>query len=198
MKMAKEKCIEEWEPLVVNEACLRTFLFQHEDGRRHLYFTDPETEITGRENTRDVTRLGYRQWDDGVMFLGMSVARRLRGNQLGVSLVNFFRNSMEQRGIPITRTGNIYKPIIALTLSRAGFMPISRDVLVEILPKPAGDESEIPKVNLVSTLIPPTELVDRSESGMFFDIVPPDVVEKSYPITGPEMTVAIHTPYHMP
>lgn len=198
-RLKDHRYIEEWEPFCTSGYTLLPRLYQHRDGRKHVYFSKDGQSIQGREHSRNVTRIAYRTWPgSGAMFLGMSAEESLRGSGLAVKLVDFFRNAVEERDAPLTSTGKINKPLVALTLTRAGFEPVADEVLVEILPKSKHEDSEVPRVHFVKGCPNSAGVMDSSGGGRFFDVVEAARVVSSYPINSPEMTVAINTCYLPP
>jgi GNAT superfamily N-acetyltransferase len=195
-ELRKHTYLEPWEPLALtDEVELTAQSYAHEDGRHHVYFWTEGEDIRGRELGRDVTRIGYRVWPDGVQFMGMTVAKQLRGMGASTKLIEYFMDHAEDHeDIPFTGTGTINKPLIALALTRAGLDPVSEACMVEILPRSSSDEGKVPKIHVVSRS-EECVMVDRSHGGRFFEVVPPDEVERRYPINDPGMTVALHTQY---
>lgn len=189
-------------PLQADGHSLEVLHYRHRDGRSHLFFVDPDKpcKLQAKSESRDVTKLGYRRYGNELILLGISAEKRLRGSGIGKTLIDYFRNSSTEAGLEFTSTGMVYKPLIALALRRAGLVATDEEVLAEILPRSASDisnRSVVPKVHIVKNN-PGLELKDRSPHGKFYEVVAPDVVEASYPINSPEMTVPIHTTYRVP
>jgi hypothetical protein len=196
--LKRQEFIGEWEPLKTLYGSLDVQSFEFEDGRRHIYAWREGEDITGREQSRDVNKIGYRVWPDGIQFLGMSVAYALRGAKMGQRLLEYFMGSVEQNeGQAVVGTGIIHKPLIALTLTRASFEPVTDEFQVEILPKSIYDHSDVPKVCLKSQQPIGSCLINSSHGQRFFELVDPDTA-LCYPINAPEMTVAINTRYTAP
>lgn len=195
LKLPRQKFIEEWQPFISPDIGLTAQLYEHADGRRHVYFMERGEDIRGRELTRDVNRIGYRVWEDGAQFLGMCVEKRLRGARLGESFLNYFMDAVGQHEAPFTGTGIIYKPLIALTLGRVGLKPASEGFVVEILPASSAGRSEVPKVHIVNQEPGCGEIVDGAIGGRFYDIVHPSDARVNYPISSTGMAVALNTRY---
>ncbi|CAN5186005.1 hypothetical protein BH09PAT3_BH09PAT3_4860 [soil metagenome] len=189
--------VESWEPFVTPQVTLASSVYEQTDGRRHVFMW-PQTSTPGRVSPNgDVTRVGYRNWDGHVQFLGMAVERSLRGGRIGQRLLGYFLDKAEQHEGTFVGTGNIHKPLIALTLARAGFQPATENFIAEILPKSSFDASDIPKVRIVHQATACDDIITHSPGGRFYDIVP-DSVAMRYPINSPDMTVALHTDYVQP
>ncbi len=187
--------LETWEPFFADGTQLTANAYEHWDGRRHVYFLPQGDSLQGRESSHNVTRIAYRRWDEGTQFLGMVVAKGLRGNGLGVKLLQYFIEASRQHEGSLLGTGLIHKPLIALTLQRAGLQPESQDFMVEILPRSSADSSGLPKVQVLQQGPYNGDVLDRSRGGRFYDVIPPDEVVRCYPINDPDLVVALHTRY---
>lgn len=192
MKINSHRLISEMPPLIAGELELSAELHEHEDGRYHIYFY--REEDSDRVN-HDYTRVGYRDFDEYTMLLGLKVATSLRGRGLGQNIVQYFLDQTAERGQEFDGTGIIVKPLIALTLVRAGLKPLSDDVLVEILPWRKNDTSEEPKVHVLQNDQGIELNGDRPSGGKFFTVVSPEERVSKYPMSSPEMLVALHTQY---
>lgn len=107
---------------------------------------------------------------------------------------------MENVGLhdaPFIGTGVIHKPIVALTLVRAGLEPLSKNMLVEILPRSAENPglADVPKIQIIRNTIAKAQNVDGSAGGKFYVTVDPAVVARKYPFSTAQMVVALHTRY---
>jgi GNAT superfamily N-acetyltransferase len=171
------------------------------DGRWRLYFVESSEEesfVPLRKN-RGVTSVGYRIFGEhDAMLLGFKVSEKYSGRGLGKKLVNYFLEFVKKEKLTFRGTGDINKPMIALTLSRMGFEPASRDVLVEILPRSMSTPSErVPNVQVLRNE-ENKKLITGSEGGLFYRKISPEEVLKKYPISSPDMIVAVQTHYFLP
>ncbi|MGB4759096.1 MAG: hypothetical protein WBP26_03480 [Candidatus Saccharimonadales bacterium] len=190
--------LEEWTPVRLGARTFTPQAYKHKDGRRHLYFLGKGEFIGKRALGQDVTRIGYRVWDDGTMLLGMCVAKRLRGMGVGVDMVHYFSEHAAKYEAPLTETATIHKPLVALTLKRCGFEPVSYATMAEILPRSAYDTSVVPKIYMPLDSTKNTAVVRESDCGPFYEAVPEAEVIANYPINDPSMVVALHTRYLPP
>lgn len=192
MKIASHQFVAEMPPLVTEGLELSAELHQHDDGRLHVYFAD---EHLAPYVSYDYTRVGFRDFDEGRMLLGLRVASGLRGRDLGESIVTYLQDITEE-GQNFMGTGYIYKPLVALTLKRAGMQPLSEDVMVEILPWRKSEDSGTPRVQVTRNNTG-QELsgMNKPHGGMFYEVVPHEQALAQYPMNSPEMVVALHTTY---
>lgn len=193
MKIRSHEFVAELPPLETSSLELSAELHQHDDGRMHIYFAD---ETIAPYLCYDYTRVGYREFDHESMMLGLRVASGLRGRDLGISMVEYLQEHIADCGQGFMGTGYIYKPLVALTLKRAGLEPVSDEVLVEILPWAKGDDTGTPKIQVLKNESE-QELsgLARPSGGQFYEVVPQEEVVARYPINSPEMIVALHTKY---
>lgn len=175
---------------------LRVFLDEWKDGRKHLYFVNLPDEIRTetQRRSRDVARIGYRVFGDEVVLLGMAVPFHFAGRDMGRAMVDHLIRYVESEGLKFMGSGKINKPMIAQALVRAGFEPVSRNVLVEILPRSKYDSSRVPNVQVIDNR-QSARLISRSDGGDFFRVIPPEEVASKFPIGGGENVVAIQTRY---
>ncbi|MES2134788.1 MAG: hypothetical protein V4449_00925 [Patescibacteria group bacterium] len=175
---------------------LQVFGERWEDGREHLYFVDSENELKRESNRRgrDVTHITYRIFGDEATLLGLTVPQHYAGRSLGKRLAEYFENFSQNHGLRFRSTGKINKPLIALSLIRAGFQPVSKNILVEILPRSTSDTSRIPNVHVLKNK-QSAKLVTSSHGGDFYRVVPESEVLRKYPINTPDKTVAVQTRY---
>ena len=192
MKIQSHEFVSTMPPLVVGGLELSAELHQHDDGRMHIYFAD-EAQVPYL--SYDYTRIGYRDFHDETMMLGLRVASSLRGRDLGQLMVGYLQERVEERHQIFMGTGYIYKPLIALTLKRAGMEPLSEDVLVEILPLSKFVDSRVPKVQVLKNKSGQELRGARPSGGQFYEVVPNEEVVAKYPINSPEMVVALNTRY---
>lgn len=194
--LRNHRYVEPWTNFEHGDLSLTAANYEHTDGRHHVYFWLPGEDIRGRELSRDVTRVAYRQWGEAVLFLGMSIEFSLRGSGLGEKLVQYFTREVEKHDTTFIGTGIIYKPLIALTLNRVGLQPESSNYMAEILPRSNYDSTpEIPKIQMVTQPKHCDNLPSESRGGRFYDRISPEDVLRTYPINNPDMTVAINTCY---
>lgn len=142
----------------------------------------------------DITKITFSEDGDSLRFRGMRIAKHLRGLGIGTGLIEYFVENALDSGYQIGQTNTIHKPIIALTLSKAGFVPVSKECMAEILPRPYGQSVGAPKLTIVSGEIPEGAGADLPGGGALYE----EVSSKEslrFPINSPEKTVALHTPY---
>lgn len=189
-----QEFVEQWPSVVLSGEEYCANLFRHEDGRLHVYFNQPNTSV--RYSTNDSTRLGFRVFDSRAMFLGIKVASNLRGGHVGTALLRYFMGEAENRGLSVSRTGLIHKPLVALMLKRSGFSPVSTKAVAEILPESGNQPDHHPKICWLSNTLPPEECVDGIKGRKFYDVVTVPEATFRYPLCVPETNqVALHTPY---
>jgi hypothetical protein len=167
-----------------------------EDGRKYLCFLEsidaiPEgKKLRGRENMR----VSYRVFNGKAMLLGIVVPDKFAGMNLGKEIINHFVRFVEQSGLKFMGTGKINKPMIAQALVRAGFEPVSQEVLVEILPRSTSNTSRIPNIQVLANR-KEAKLITASHGGDFYKVISSDEVISKYPFTTDESVVAIQTRY---
>jgi len=166
------------------------------DGRKHLYFVESRNELRAGVDRRgrEITRVGYRVFGDEAVLLGIVVPSKYAGKNLGKEIIDYFIQFIEKNGLKFVGTGQINKPMIAQALVRAGFEPVSKNVLVEILPRPSDNVSRVPEVQVLANE-QSAKLITGSHGGDFYRVIPPEEVLKKYPITTDESIVAIQTRY---
>lgn len=191
MKIGSHDFVREMPALTADGIELDAELHKHHDGRLHVYFARAGEDVS----SYDYTRIGYRDFDDESMLLGLRVASNLRGRDLGQSMVKYLQDRVEERGQTFIGTGMIYKPLVALTLKRAGMQPLSQDVMVEILPWSKADTTGTPKVQVIRNEDGLELTGQRPSGGHFYEVIPSEQVVAKYPINSPEMIVALHTRY---
>ncbi len=179
-------------------ATFHVFREELKDGRIHLYFTPSLDALKGVDRRgRETTRVGYRVYGNEAILLGLMVPPSMAGHHMGEALIKYFVERLDKEGLTFIGTGKINKPMIAQTLVRAGFEPVSRNVLVEILPKRASDESRVPNVQVVKNE-QKAKLVTGASGGPFYRVISPEEALRVYPISGPDTIVAIQTRYILP
>lgn len=201
--MAKISGMEAWdtrldqvEELRVENVPLYVFESNRGDGS-YLYFS-PTRNLPQNPNRHggDIARLRYRVLGKEAVFGGILVPTKLAGHNLGVEMIKYFAQFVERRGLDFFRTGTIRKPMIALSLARADFVPVSRDLLVEILPRSQRSLSRIPNIHVIENR-ESRALTSGSQDGddNFFRVISKEEVLRKYPINAPENIVAICTRY---
>jgi hypothetical protein len=191
----KAEYLYDGSPLAIGGDSFEIRIYDRRDGRRHAYFVAPGHELrTG--NGDDNTRIGYRVFGSEAMFLGMMVQKELRGSGFGELMIrHFFDGNIEQDAAPC-ETGMIHKPLIALSLSRAGLTPASRDFEAEILPRSSYEDTHVPKIHVLSEAACADCVVDCTPTGgKFYEVVDPAEVRRAYPLGTDDMVVALHTRY---
>ena len=170
--------------------------YKRDDDSTHVLLTEPGEPLPAKNvlsshNTRIVCRTKEGQ----TKLLGMSVGLSLRGEHAAETLLQYFMVVIEDGPTEFIGTGRMHKPILALTLGRVGLRPESEEFLAEVLPRSAYDSSGVPKIQVIRNDLDPQVVVDRSEGGKFYQVVPPEEVERFYPIGTPDRIVALHTRY---
>ena len=168
------------------------------DGRSFLYFATKNNAAKSNLHNADWPRISFHIHPDSVVLSGILVPERYGGTNMGEALTIYFRDFTKKHGLKFEVTSHINKPTIARTLVRSGFTPVSTNLQVEILPRPKGDGSRIPSVQVVKNA-DRARLVTHSpdKTNEFFRVVPA-VVAKRYPIPSPDSRVAIQTRYVPP
>lgn len=184
----------ECSPLKVGGALLAAYMYEHLDGRRHVYFT-PDGALQGSQ----VTRFGYRvhdtnEWGQVTQWLGMYVDNRLRGHHAGERIIEYWLEDGMEECLPTLGTGLIHKPLVALSLKRVGLTPENRAFQAEILPPSKYSLGHTPQVVVVKDDVAPEHKVTRSPAGRFYDTVPLAQAATKYPVYGSPV-VALHTAY---
>ncbi len=130
--------------------------------------------------------------DTDIVFSGISIPSELHGG--GNFFFRHFLSDMEKKGKKVVGTDVIRKPIIAQMLVRAGWIPESSAHVVEILPRSKYADDGLPQVHAVNN-----NVRNSSKSKDFFKVVDPREVERTYPMTNPDISnVAILTRYFPP
>jgi hypothetical protein len=163
-----------------------------------LYFATKNNAGKSNLHTAGVPRISFHIHPDGVVLTGMLVPSRYGGTSMGEALVQYFRDFTRRHGLSFDVTAHINKPTIARTLVRSGFTPVSDNLQVEILPRPKGDDSRVPRVQVVKNA-QQSKLITHSpdKTNQFYTVVSP-VVAKRYPIPAPDSIVSIQTRYVPP
>lgn len=146
------------------------------NGRNTLYFR-PLDDETQRQD-----KVSFRATEKEFFFAGILLDPGLRGQGLSFDFLRVLTEFSAHMGARFEKTTCIRKPIIAKTLKELGARPISGDKLVEILPYRQGDKRGCPNITPLSK--PANSL--QSESGKFFNFIPPEQARQLYPLTVPE------------
>ncbi|HZL08284.1 MAG TPA: hypothetical protein VFC50_03760 [Candidatus Dormibacteraeota bacterium] len=194
-----QRFVRSWEPLALPGGELSVGDYERLDGSRHLYFSGPGLpDHQPPPSDADVTRIVYRKLAGEAVLLGVSVESRLKGAGLGKTLVDHFMEHVEdETGLPCFRTGRVNKPVMALTLQRAGFQPTNMNVLAAILPRSELSDPDIPRVQIVRNRLGVGRLVTRSprRHWTFYKIVSDEEArEETLGVHSP-LLVALHTRY---
>ncbi|HSH56190.1 MAG TPA: hypothetical protein VK983_05210 [Candidatus Limnocylindrales bacterium] len=197
MSASKEVFIHDSPPLSLDGVELSATVYGHADGRRHVYFTEQGQTLPDTNRQGDTTRIGYRLYDEGAMFLGMMVSRGLRGHHAGERLLEYFFEGAAEEDVPLIETAHIHKPLIAKELKRVGLRPLDESFVAEILPRSSSDETHVPKIHVLEAACDPELVVQGSEAGKFYEVIPPVEVERFYPLTTEDNIVALHTRYSL-
>jgi hypothetical protein len=196
MRLTDMTPLGDWPECDLQGTELEARAYERNDGSTHILLTEPGQPLPNKDVlSSHNTRLIFRNHGAETKLLGLSVGLDLRGAHAAETLVRYFIDVIGDGPTEFVGTGYIHKPVLALTLGRTGLSPVSEDFLAEVLPQSAYDSSLTPKIHVVRNNLDPDAIVDRSQGGRFYEVVPPDEVERTYPVGAPDHLVALHTPY---
>lgn len=172
------------------------------DGRlgtkRNVYFTEPfENPSFYRLPGSDITRFSYLVIEEErALLLGMYVSHRLRRSGLGGKLLRFFEEHAEAEGLRVVGTARIHKPVLAVALQAAGYIPKSRELEAEVFDPLATDAHAPPLVRFVDEVRAAGHPGIQASTDLgtpFYTLAPPDFKPGE-----PGKVVALHTGYWPP
>jgi hypothetical protein len=180
-KVIGQRQTDEWDPVIVDGIQFQAGVY----ARAHcseVRFTRSQDRRFRHEpdfSTEKFTSIAFRKLAVGqTAFVGMYVGRDLRGGNIGRQLFRYFMGTAPEKGLPITTTSKVNKPLLALLLQREGFTPYSENCQAEIMPPTAPGNLAVPQVRFLRRDIPSELIVDRSKHGRFYEIAPHDAVRK--------------------
>jgi len=202
LRPPNQRFIGAWEPLGCPDGELSVGAYERPDGSRHLYFSDhARADAVNRPSDVDATRIVYREVGSQVRLLGLSVEKRMRGVGLGQLLLDHFLENVEsETGMPCRRTGRVNKPVMAMTLQRAGFKPASTNILAAVLPKSESGDPDVPRVQIVRNRLGVGRLITQSPQRhwTFYEVVPDEEAIQETLGGQRQVLVALHTHYTKP
>ncbi len=170
-----------------------------DDGRIRISFHDSSLPID-RSNL-NAPRLGVRyavKGRVGLILTGLFVPPQDRQRGLGSAMLEWALDEDTYRvRQSVIGTGRINKPLVALMLTRNGFMPVSRKSIAEIVGM--ADIAPIPKIRWTHNERGAiTTVQDSPAYGPFYQVVGPAVVMGHATPHDPTMVTALHTPFLSP
>ncbi len=179
---------------------LELYLELFEDELLNLYFLKNGRNAPkpkARKGGRNINRIGFRVFDDQIVFLGITLEKLRRGSGLSEVLLETFFSFVKEMRLKFEETGLIHKPVIAKILKKNGFIPESDDVVIEILPQPENSSLEVPQVRIVRNKINGKKKRTSGSNPDFYEVVPRDQA-MNYPLTTDSALVELHTRFIPP
>lgn len=108
--------------------------------------TNASRKEHGNEHDLLIKYTKSRENDPRVRLAGFEVPEDMRGQKLGLSLYEYFRNGLEAKGLIFDGTELIRKPSIARLMLELGLKPESTAIVAEVLPREIWADENTPSV----------------------------------------------------
>lgn len=178
---------------------LRPVEIQLGDGRFSMHFSATPGEGPTYAQVCTTPRVIYRKIPRPgksmeTVYLGQSTPDSMRGAGIGREMLRWFVNHEDAQGTPVTRTGQVNKPVIALLLRNAGFIPDSVSAVAEIVSS-AQSPRPVPTIRWIRLDDPGAVRHDQSPTEAFYTVKPGSSTYGIGKIRDERKVVALHTTY---